>query len=349
MSDPKAIVRLRQVGQWARAHGKPRPSSEEGWKVLLAEFVAANRQQHVVGGASWEEIPDTKATHMTWNGATTDIVDAQHGEPDEFHQMLADRDKALIEAGGDEFEQLAILRERRGAELNAFQPFTNVNPRSAVDAILGNNAIVVCGGPLSQVIYWQAGSDAETTNLNIALQPVNQPPPNVIGAIFRPFARVKWGTRSTQFTADIDIARGTQISLNAASVTVQVGLAADVSGNAPNDTTMNISGSLSFGGGGRFAPVTRTVWLDSPTGSETFLTVPSFAKRVSVITRTSAIATARQLNLKDSIGNSSSVQIAANSQLTVPIDIWDDVVVVSQTTAAGVDVGPCAFIFELAF
>jgi hypothetical protein len=43
------------------------------------------------------------------------------------------------------------------------------------------------------------------------------------------------------------------------------------------------------------------------------------------------------------------MQIAANGQLTVPIDLWDDIIVVSQTTAGLVDVGPCAFIFELAF
>ncbi len=40
MSDEQNKALMRQVAFFARARGKAKPTSQEGWKVLLAEYLA---------------------------------------------------------------------------------------------------------------------------------------------------------------------------------------------------------------------------------------------------------------------------------------------------------------------
>ena len=38
--DEQKKALMRQIAFWARSHGKPAPTTPDGWKILVAEFTA---------------------------------------------------------------------------------------------------------------------------------------------------------------------------------------------------------------------------------------------------------------------------------------------------------------------
>jgi hypothetical protein len=344
--DPKAKAQLAQIMNQANLLAQPIVTASE---ELLGEAEGVDNELSSSSGLRLRrELGRELADEVTG------LADDEHGYArDEID--VADM-VARHEPTGDDLAFKSRLRSQRWTGLNEVAPFARTNaPPSVVGAILVNTILVTCGAPPINAVMWTAHDDAECTTCNVTVQPLNLPKLKTQGALLRPFARVMWGVRGAQLSADVDVLRGCQLVVSASSVQVLVGLDKDISGNAPPppnpdyDPTMIIAAELSFTGGARQTPVTRTVWMDTVNGAAiTLFPIPPFAKRMIALTRGAAVATARQVVVEDIIGNSYSIPVAASTQLLTPFDLPDDVVNVAQADAAGThDVGPVAFIFEL--
>jgi hypothetical protein len=307
---------MQQFIAWAKASGKPRPTTSQGMDLLFAEFMnqaavlgqqqqpqqrspspAALRpalrsvpppppplQSIEIGQPVWDEIPDDKQTIMTWDGVKSQIVDGNHA-PDDFDEMVARREQAMIEGGHDDLAREAILMGDNHAALTAAAPFTRDNPTSATNTPLGNRVNIAIND-LKEVARW-VGDDAETTPVTVSAGIVQQNPNLTFGGVFfgqlRPFARVQWGTRGYLLTADIDLGTGFQFTICASTVILQLGM--NAAAGTTTGFTVDVAGMLSFKPCVRTAPLTRTVYIDAQAGAgatSAVLAVPNSAKKVTI-------------------------------------------------------------------
>jgi hypothetical protein len=238
---------------------------------IASRFAMAQRAQSVAIAHAIAEQQAVEQTEATTDlGYTSDTFD------------IADRIAASA-LYADTLDQKVAMRHAEWQRLNDQAPFVRAAPPSVLRGILGNQAEVVAGGPLKDVANWE-GEDAETCEVTITLAPVIPPEIALPSPLWRPFARVFWGTKAMSAQAEVDVGLGTQFSLTASSVRVQVGLDEVPAGTAIKPLTM--IGMISFGSVNRQVPLTRTIYMDlatAPPSLESFARVPAFAKALKVV------------------------------------------------------------------
>lgn len=181
----------------------------------------------------------------------------------------------------------AALREEKWANQQDRAPWVRINPVSALHGNLGGQQLVTTGENPVEVANW-GGEDSEVLPVTITLAPQQQfsttfnvssidpSPPGMAAA--RPYGIVQFGSRGALVKAEIDIALGTQFTVNASTVIVQVGMDSD-SGTA---ISMKLSGMLGFYPIMRTAPLTRTRYIEGvATNAVEYVTVPPFSKTVT--------------------------------------------------------------------
>lgn len=252
----------------------------------------------------------------------------------------------------DQLQHFAKLRGAKHALLEKQAPFVRNNPPSILVGALGNQ-IEVRAGEKKQVANW-TGDDAETLPITVTLGAVGL----VVGSAEpetpfaqRPYAIIQYGTRSSLLTLEVDIGRGCQFTLGASMVTVQVCVEAGpvITPGMP-ELPMLLSGMLSCHPVVRTQNITRTLYLENDgTNVVTFMPIPAFAKSLVVYKPNSGeYASAAALTFYDSVGQPTFYTVvAANTQLTVPIEMPGDAVAVTFTDVAGLQDTPSRFVFNL--
>lgn len=342
MSDRKKVnALLGAVGTWARSRGKPRPQTKEGWAALIAQFMAEQ--------PAWHEIPDAHQTHLTYDGATTQIVDTmtqQQFDDDDFAQQVERRNQLLVENDGDELRRDVALQSADRAALAADAPFHNTNPVTAATALLGGTAVVQSGTDSTkapQIANW-VGNDAESRMVafSFTMQPVD---PHFGTADVKPVGFLQFGTRGILSpVVEIDVLVGCIGAVPASQVLLSVGVDPAVSPAAP--CSLTISGSLGFDPVHRTTPLTRTVYIDSLLSGTTTagIAIKPFAK--SVTFWRAPVASDVTIEFHNSaLGLLYSVVIAGGSILTDPIPLANDVtnIVINASGAGNITHGRLIF------
>lgn len=274
--------------------------------------------------------------------------------------------------GASSLDQKVSLRERKLSDLSAKAPFRRINPPSVLAGSLGNQANLAIGPggfifpigtrsgvrfgtyrmPTVQVANW-AGDDAETIPVTVILAPVAQQRPTQTLPVW-PFGIVQFGTRAISIQAEVDLATGTQFTVNASSVTLQVGLETGGDFVAPTVVAQeNLAGMLSFYPTTHTPAVTRTriLYQDLVPGVPVTLTIPIFSRNLTFVHNVSA-NTAYLLSFLDSQGNTTyEFPIPANTYPLTPIPLATDTVSVkvSRTDAFPAEQSQERLIFGLAF
>lgn len=340
---------MRAIGVWARARGKPKPTTEAGWKLLVAEFLANNMTPdgHMSDPheqAAWHEVPDEHPTHLVDDGATVQIADELHEGPfeDDFNRLLRDRAAAAVGPNGellDDFDQEFQLMGKAQQALIDKAPFSRTNPVSVLNGSLGGQKIFSVPQELNeyhQVAYW-TGDDAETMPVTVSL--VNKGRIDVVGFAtvesVAVDARVRFGTKGYAAEVEVDVNNGCQFTVSGSEVAVSL------RSNAP----VIASAFLSFRQITHQVPITRTIQI--ATGS-LVVTVPTFAKSVTVWRQ--PVANGVTLNFQDTAGNTRYSYLLAASQYDLdPIPLGNEIkqITVVDTGGGGISAGS-ALIFNLA-
>lgn len=291
-------------------------------------------------------VDDERRVHILSNPATTEIADDELAQgdggtsvfEDDFTHMLERREQAAVGPGGqqlDDMDQAINIRHMEREENQAISPHANVNPSSWDRGLLGGAVLVqpnvdtTLEGPLQPVVFWP-GDDRETLPVLITLTPQLLPNAAAQGPVIRPFARIRWGTRNGEFTADVDIGAGVQLALGASSVYVDVGL------DASSNTAFNIFGGLSFWSADKATPALRTAYIDSLAGAGTkAIDRPRFATTIQAFERTDTTVI-YTLNFLDT-GNTTIASriIAANGYLASPIALPNDCRTINVVSGSG--------------
>lgn len=241
--------------------------------------------QNVVGHLGAGTIPQGPTFISAHGGGVWNDIEPRVQEPiDDFEQLAEDRERALIEAGGDDLAREALFRKGVHGELQQDAAFVRNAPPSASGALYGTQAQVTSGQDPKTVARWNAPADVESTQITVTLSALAQfngsmnfgPGP----AILKPFARILFGTSAYAFTVDVDIGQGTILVVNGSMINVSVGLPALVGADAgANPITQTIAGAISFANTVRTTPVYRSFFIQSAAVGGT-INVPTFAKRV---------------------------------------------------------------------
>lgn len=374
-TNPVRQQMMRLFAAWARSKGIAKPSTEEGMKVLMAQFLSEvqQRAEQVIGAAgdgTYNRDPISQMTTgpqiVRTDGGLIDVDNLEHDDGSDFTELIRSKQRALEEAGGDDLAAHVIHRDSVAQQLPASSPA----PPSATKGLLGSTAIVtatlsdsqpqVYGGvspmPTSastknvnivQVARWDADNDFETRPVTISFQ-------NLVNTIvntnfgltvngLRPFGFVNFGTASASTPLYVDIGRGCQFTVGASSVQVSVGLdPCAASQSAIN--TMQLSGMISFNPVVRTNPIYRTVYFDNlQTGAE--VTVPPFANRVWIWVK-DLTAAIRMTFLDSSSAAIYSFTLAAGAFMVTPVPLSSDAAFVEVDKTAGSDT-QARLIFEL--
>jgi hypothetical protein len=239
------------------------------------------------------------------------------GASDEFYQMLEARRERIKE------------RNKGGKQVG--------NPPSAVEKRLGGNVTLTPDSNLvsKPVFLWEADDDAETGPCTVTFGMVTSPgiESGAVSAL-RPFAELFWGTYGNFLKAEVDIGRGTQLTVNASVVGVDLGLDAISVADATNP--VNMSAFLSFRQCVRTAKLMRTKYIDSQAtgaGNAVKITVPPFANFVLPV-QMSDLNGVVQFDAIDSSGTIRfSLSINNGIQIT-PIPLTADIVQIKITTTS---------------
>jgi hypothetical protein len=253
----------------------------------------------------------------------------------------------------DSLAHKAMLRQRKEAEREDVSPHVAINPRSANRGTLGGQQRVfnnLSAGPLNmQVALWNADADVECLPVTVTFGSVT-PVGNTFGgdvptsALFRPYGIIQWGTRAAAINAEVDIGLGTQLTLGASMVSLQVALESVAA--APSGF-MDLTGMLSFHPVIRFTPVTRTKYFDAD-GIATSVTfaVPKFAKNVVLWRATSAQGLDIDfLNSQGFVVYSFSV--AAGTTMLTPVPLTGEVYFIKVTRQGVGFMGSLTALFQL--
>lgn len=201
----------------------------------------------------------------------------------------------------DELVHKAAIRSHRQSQLNQQAPFTRIQPPSSVGEMIGNqvtvsseadpNGLKTQSGALSgtpkDTARWQGADDSETAPVSILFDAVGQI--NAASQLttstipLRPYGIIRFGTRGFLLRAEVDIGLGTQFTIPASAVVLQVALereTPDSSFFGHTAVTQQLTGMLSFLPVFHDNPVTRTVYFDiiQATQSTGFRFIPAFAK-----------------------------------------------------------------------
>lgn len=296
---------LKEVATWARLRGKPRPKTEDGVKLLIAEFMASQDAVDArnTGGQSWSEVPDTRDTFIAWDGVKSEVVNPiglEEARPfkDDWNEMLRIRNESQIGPNGeylDDFDREWQVIEKTQANLKEQARWVRTNPTSLGRTPLGGVASVNANTsgraqPIT-VAYW-AGDEVETAPITCLFGAVNTPAIHVSGnKSRRPFGIIKFGTFGTLLTAEVDIISGCQLVVPASMVTLQVCMEQIPSGGAVTEA-MNLTAMLSVNPVIRGNPVTKTSYIDGlGNGLTQIVTIPNFAQTFTVQRISSAGAT----------------------------------------------------------
>jgi len=263
---------------------------------------------------------------------------------DEFHARLASRAASSFDSSGRPLSDLAMLTRVANAEqesTEALAKHVRISPPSAYTALMGGNAKITSGERSIEVGRWEGASDVEAQPVTVAFSRVAPDPDTIDGPSagmvrpFRPFGIVQWGTRNAAISVIVDIGPGTQFTIAATSVNIQVGMDDDETlvGLTPPGS-LDLAGQLAFWTVMRTVPVTRTLYFDVPAAgvatSETFI-VPQFAKRLWLYrtddTQLYSVA------FQDSQGNTVyTLNLAAGAFQTNPVLLSGDVYFIQVTT-----------------
>lgn len=266
---------LGAVAAWARSKGIPRPTSKQAMQALVGQFLTEQPQ--------WYEVAGDAPTHLTWNGVQTHIVDPLRGDPDDFDELVAQRQQAMVEAGGDDLAAHAIMQGVARNSLAQEAPFTRDNPPTATNALLGGQCTIQAGQDPVEIARW-SGNDAETTNITITLgqfQLASTRQSDFHKPIqARPYAIVQWGTRGLSMKAFVDAMAGTQFTIGASYVSLSMAMQPlqDYPSNTAVAVPLLLSGMLSFRTIERQTPLTYTYYNDNFVTSVPNIPVPAFAK-----------------------------------------------------------------------
>ncbi len=371
--------------QWAKAKKIRKPDSEIGLRLLQQEFMnelqaraaqvatVAAQAQEVMGAAgdvthSTDPVSrlDPHMHIMRDSGGLTEVMDVETEDSD-FTELIRNKQRAHEEAGGDELAALIIHRDHVGKQLPPDSPA----PPSATKGLLGSSALVsnaqgsvglpqVFGGVstnpavgssnqvvLAEVARWNADNDFETRPVTITFQNITATPISSKAAItplgLRPFGLVQFGTSSASSPLYVDIGRGCQFTVGASAVSVAVGVD-PVASTIINQ--MQLAGMISFNPVVRTTPIYRTVYLDDLEGATVTVNVPPFANRVWFF-RTAPASVAASLVFTDSTNNAVyEVDVAAGSNMTVPIPLTSEVAFIQVAKTAGAS-NYARLVFEL--
>lgn len=274
---------------WARSRGHTAPPTEEGLRVLVAQFLAEAMQRGQraeeppqLVGADQAEHADHKINLLRDSGGMLDIADPET-ENSDFGEFIRQRAAAMDEADGDDLAAGIIHRGADTAKLQAQAPFQRTDaPPSAVEAVLGNVATLTWGES-KQVAQW-SGPDVDTRPLTVTIGVINldwaTPAGVSFGGEFRPYATLLWGSGGFSYTVEVDLAKGAQWTVGASSAFLTITL--PHSTDEPAGLALKAAGSFSYQPCMRTAPITRTVYINSPPLSNNAAQVPAFAKKVTV-------------------------------------------------------------------
>jgi hypothetical protein len=363
---------MQRFALWARSKNIPRPSNPVALKVLFATFLQDTTSALGQYGAPnhWEEIADKHRLELSFDGASTEIVDSREAPANDWDEMIEQREQAMAEGGGDDLSREAILLERQRVESAAKSPFVNTNPPSAGTGTLGSSATVtapvsdvipkIYGGispqpannqlvniVTAQVAEWISDSDLETRAVTVSFQTTQQSFFSTPAGL-RPFGVVQFGTGTVPGALIyVDICRGAQFTVPGSSVRLFVGLDPVAAGIA-NQNSMLLAGAISFGPTVRAAPIYRTVYLDNWQNTPYSIFVPPFATRVWFF-RMNQATVAATIQVQDS--NAQPIyayDLAAGAQMTAPIPLTSDASNILLTRTAGAN-GQARLVFELGF
>ncbi len=253
------------------------------------------------------------------------------GYEDAFQVELERIREAARTAGvKDEFYHLVEAQLSRMRELNAAAVSVG-NPPSATGKRLGGNVTLTSGVVINSapVARWQ-GQDNETCPVTINLGPVT--PLAVSTAVIRPFAYLRWGTYGYNYTAEVDVGTGRQLTVNASMVEVEMALEALA---AANSAQANLAATLSFRAMVRTSPLCRTRYIDSlaQNGTSTVV-VPPYATGILPV-QMSDTSGQVQLDFYDTSGTLRySLQITNGTQISA-IPLTGDIVRVIVTNLTG--------------
>jgi hypothetical protein len=296
---------MRLVAQWARAKGIKKPTTADGMRVLMAEFMSEfyARAEQVVGAAGDTTYNSDPISAMNRplqivrdSGGLIDVTEPET-EDDEFTQLVRDRNRALDEAGGDDLAAEVIHRDGKHAALNAQAAFTRNNPPSALHGNLGSQATPQPGKDPIEVARWTGNSDAETTPVTCTFGIVTK---LLAGTPFgpaiqpiRPAGVVGFGTSAFLQTFEIDIGLGCQFTLSGSQVSLAVKLDSTPNpANTPPQTTL--AAMLSFQVVTRTPRLTRSVYIDNLAAgaTSTRTLIPLFGKTLQVLRYDISLGTA---------------------------------------------------------
>jgi len=264
---------------------------------------------------------------------------------DEFVDRLHRREAASVDELGRSRGDLAMLTHASNAaqeQNNAIAKHVRINPPSAYTALMGGSAPVTSGGPSVEVGRWEGGSDIESQPVSIAFARVSPNPSTINGPEagllrpFRPYGIVQWGTRNAAISCEVDIGAGTQFTIAATAVNIQVAMDDNlrlVPFTPPG--TLLLAGQLSFWTIMRTAPITRTLYYDlQAVELTTDFPVPSFAKKLWLLRSDSTQPV--QLFFEDSQTNVVyDFTLAAGAFQTQPIILTDDIYFIHVQSLAG--------------
>lgn len=287
------------MARWARERNIPRPTTDEGMRVLRARFMADMKSRHAAAQQVVGAVAETQAApsaYVEFNGAFSEIRDPLRvGENDDFHEMVQQRNEAMHEGKGDDLARDVILQEQSRAALGQSASFVRINPASSIKAVLGgiatlttpatNAALQTLISNAQQVAMWVADDNSETVAITVTFGPiatiiqlVNQLNPSEL----RPFGVVQFGTRGALQTVEVDIGRGCQLTVSGTQVNVSVALDAPSLGNVQNTTTL--TGMISFYPIQKHVGLQRTRYVDALAAGVTTgkLVVPPFARDLTI-------------------------------------------------------------------
>lgn len=270
---------LNSFRDWLAAN-KLRPKDPAAVNALFRRYLLGR-------GPAWDEAAGDAPVPLASNGAGTQIVDRFYDAPDDFDQLVMQREQALVEGGGDDLARDALMMQYEREERARIAPTISHIPASAAKTPLGGQATPNAAGNPIEVLRW-AGDDTEATNFTISAAPVweaGTAQPTSITQ--RTFLQVQWGTRSQMQYAEIDVGKGCKFPLAGSFITVAVFCEASVS----NNNGQPIAVSLGFGNTSRASLLTRTKVFIGNLGAAQTVIVPPFAKKFFVSV-SSATATA---------------------------------------------------------
>lgn len=347
---------MRVFAQWARSKGIKKPSTPEGMRVLMAQFINefTARAQQVIGAAgdtTYNSDPiavrDRPLQIVRDDGGMIDVADVETEDSD-FTDLVRDRERALQDAGGDDLAAEEIFRSRARTAV-AEEPHTR-NPVSAEGAALGS-AIQVKSGTVAAsaptVANW-SDKDAKTRQVAIsfAMAPVS---PTFGAFAVKPFGIVQFGTAGYLASFEVDIGTGCIFSVPASQVLLSVGNDVEVSPESPS--TLLLSGMLSFDPVFHSTPMTRTIYIENVPASSNSANIPikPFAKNVRFWRAALSTGPVTLQFNNSALQTLYSISIAANATLNDSIPLANDVTTIVIANGDGANaLTHCRLIFELA-